>query len=108
MASSVLPTPVGPMNISEAIGLPGRARPALTVASRSTTRSTASSWPITRAANQPPGGVEVERGRVVEEHQRQAGLAPKARMTAPAPIGASSPAGWSWIRFVRNRRGRPG
>ena len=55
-----------------------------------------------------PGGVEVERGRVVEEHQRQAGLAPKARVTASASIGASSPAGWSWIRFVRNRRGRPG
>ena len=39
-AISVLPTPVGPMNSSDAIGRSGRVRPALTDAIKSTITST--------------------------------------------------------------------
>ena len=50
LASSVLPVPVGPANRNTPIGLLGSFRPALSMAMRAIMASTASSWPITRAA----------------------------------------------------------
>ncbi len=50
LASSVLPVPVGPANRNTPIGLSGSTRPAFSMAMRSTTTETASSWPITRSA----------------------------------------------------------
>mmetsp|Transcript_11213 Transcript_11213/g.31354 ORF Transcript_11213/g.31354 Transcript_11213/m.31354 type:complete len:282 (+) Transcript_11213:304-1149(+) len=48
LASSVFPTPVGPRNMNEAIGLLGSDRPARDLWMASATASTASSWPMTR------------------------------------------------------------
>ena len=50
LASSVLPVPVGPANRNTPIGRPGSLNPALSMAMRSMTLATASSWPITRLA----------------------------------------------------------
>ncbi len=47
--SSVLPTPVGPAKKSTPTGRRWSARPALITAMISVTRSTAPSWPLTRA-----------------------------------------------------------
>ena len=50
LASSVLPTPVGPRNRNEPIGRLGSDRPArLRRMALATTDSTASSWPTTRS-----------------------------------------------------------
>ena len=46
-ASSVLPTPVGPIKINEPIGLFSSLRPARALSIASETATTASSWPIT-------------------------------------------------------------
>mmetsp|Transcript_30558 Transcript_30558/g.85595 ORF Transcript_30558/g.85595 Transcript_30558/m.85595 type:complete len:296 (+) Transcript_30558:790-1677(+) len=51
LASSVLPTPVGPRNMKEAMGLLGSARPARLRCTASATASTASSCPITRSCS---------------------------------------------------------
>ena len=48
LASSVLPTPVGPRNRKEPMGLSGSAMPARLLRMASLTRRTASSWPTTR------------------------------------------------------------
>ena len=48
LASSVLPTPVGPRNRKEPMGLLGSAMPARLRRMASDTRRTASSWPTTR------------------------------------------------------------
>ncbi len=48
LASSVLPTPVGPRNRKEPMGLLGSLMPALERMMASATFSTASSWPTTR------------------------------------------------------------
>ena len=53
LASSVLPVPVGPANRNTPIGRPGSFNPALSMAMRSTTLVTASSWPITRLEKKP-------------------------------------------------------
>mmetsp|Transcript_24731 Transcript_24731/g.53334 ORF Transcript_24731/g.53334 Transcript_24731/m.53334 type:complete len:277 (-) Transcript_24731:105-935(-) len=50
LASSVLPTPVGPRNMNEAMGLDGSDKPARERWTASATASTASSWPVTREA----------------------------------------------------------
>ena len=50
LAISVLPVPVGPTKSSTPSGRVGSVRPALSSATRSTTHSTASGWPITRVA----------------------------------------------------------
>ena len=49
LASSVLPTPVGPRKIKEPIGRSGALIPALARKIASLTTLTASSWPITRS-----------------------------------------------------------
>ena len=48
LASSVLPTPVGPRNRKEPMGRSGSAMPARERRMASDTRRTASSWPTTR------------------------------------------------------------
>jgi hypothetical protein len=50
LASSVLPVPVGRANRKTPIGRPGSLSPALSMAMRSMTLATASSWPMTRLA----------------------------------------------------------
>ena len=47
LASSVLPTPVGPRNINDPIGLFSSFSPALALITALATAVTASSWPIT-------------------------------------------------------------
>eukprot|EP00967_Tisochrysis_lutea_P059436 scaffold75767_cov28-Tisochrysis_lutea.AAC.3 len=48
LASSVLPTPVGPRNRKEPVGWSVRARPARERRTESATACTARSWPMTR------------------------------------------------------------
>ena len=75
LAVSVLPTPVGPMNSSDAIGLRGRFSPALTAAITSTTSSTASSWSEDALAEPAADAAEVQRLLRVEQEARQPRLA---------------------------------
>ena len=106
LANSVLPTPVGPMNSSDAIGRPGRVSPAFAVASTSTTRSTASACPTTRAPNHArvasrssvAAGSSNTRGSPVSRV--------KAEYTSASSTKRSSEV--SRIRFSRKRIGRPG
>ena len=51
LASSVLPTPVGPKNKKLPIGLLGSLIPALALTTASATKSTALSWPTTRSCS---------------------------------------------------------
>ena len=51
LASSVLPTPVGPRKMNEPIGRSGSPRPARERRIALDTRLTASSWPITRSCS---------------------------------------------------------
>jgi hypothetical protein len=112
LAISVLPTPVGPMNRSEASGRSGRASAALTVASRSTIASTACTWPITRRLNQSrlaarsKGTVSSSSssGRPVS---RENAAVTSAAVSGEDPGFASGP-GASANRFFKNRSGRPG
>ena len=88
LASSVLPVPVGPANRNTATGLLESVSPALSIAMRSTTASTASSWPMTRALKKRRRTARSNALAVVEHllrhpghlrHRRQHVLAAHAR-----------------------------
>ena len=82
-AISVLPVPVGPTSSSTPSGRVGSLSPALAIAMRSTTPSTASLWPITRSSKN---------------------AAHVARASAAASGRASSAAGPRWPRAWSARR----
>ncbi len=83
-ASSVLPTPVGPTKRNVASGLPWGCRPAFTMHSVSTTRRTASSWPMSwrrKYASTSPGE---QRAVLAQEELGDARLQAEERVDALA------------------------
>ena len=111
-AISVLPTPVGPMNKSDAMGRRGRVRPAFTVAIKSVTSRTASVCPITRAASQASVAATSSGVSSSNSSKGKPVSAEKAATTSRSDLGFGV---WDLgfgaslsNKFLRKRRGRPG
>ena len=116
LAISVLPVPVGPTNSSTACGRVGSVSPALSSATRSTMHSTASGWPITRAAKNARSASTSSRSRSSSSDGRQPGalgdrrqhVGHRQRRRRPAGAGASPPAARAARPAARRRRGSGG